>query len=89
MLAMDSPPKPTSTSKLEIIFSRKDFIGVLPHEDDPMVISIQLSYWDVKCVLVNLEVLPASYIRRFQLDMNHIYNHSRLSYRLLKREGIC
>lgn len=38
----------------EISFSQWDVDRILPHEDDPMVISMQIFDWDIKRVLIDL-----------------------------------
>lgn len=38
----------------ENIFSYLDVKGVLPREDDPKVISLQIFVWDIKRVLIDL-----------------------------------
>lgn len=35
-------------------FSKRDTMGIMPHEDDPMLIKIQIQYWTFKRVLVDL-----------------------------------
>jgi len=37
----------------DITFSAKDFEGVVPHDDDPMVITLQILNWNIKRVLIN------------------------------------
>ncbi|XP_024636363.2 uncharacterized protein [Medicago truncatula] len=37
----------------DITFSAKDFEQVIPHDDDPLVISVQLLNWEIKRVLVD------------------------------------
>jgi len=37
----------------DITFSAKDFEGVIPHEDDPMVITLQIINWNIKRVLID------------------------------------
>ncbi|XP_024626709.1 uncharacterized protein [Medicago truncatula] len=37
----------------DITFSSKDFEQVIPHDDDPLVVSIQLLNWEIKRVLVD------------------------------------
>ena len=36
-----------------VTFSKKDAAGVLPHENDPMVIKVQIRDWSVKRVLID------------------------------------
>jgi len=36
-----------------IVFSAKDFEGVVPHDDDPMVITFQILIWNIKRVLID------------------------------------
>jgi len=35
-----------------ITFSAKDYEGFVPHDDDPMVITLQIVNWDSKIFLV-------------------------------------
>jgi hypothetical protein len=37
----------------DISFSARDYQGVVPHDDDPMVITLQIFNWDVKRVLID------------------------------------
>ena len=37
----------------DIVFSAKDFEGVVPHDDDPMVITLQILNWNIKRVLID------------------------------------
>jgi len=37
----------------DITFSAKDFKGVIPHDDDPMVITLQILNWNIKRVLID------------------------------------
>jgi len=37
-----------------ITFSPSDFEGVVPHDDDSMVVTLQIFNWDVKKVLIDL-----------------------------------
>ena len=37
----------------DITFSTEDFEGVIPHEDDPMVITLQILNWNIKRVLID------------------------------------
>ena len=41
------------TREPDIAFTPKDFQGVIPHDEDPMVITLQILKWDVKRVLVD------------------------------------
>jgi len=36
-----------------IAFTSKDFEGVAPHDDDPMVITLQILKWNIKSVLID------------------------------------
>jgi len=36
-----------------ITFSARDFEGVVPHDDDPMVITLQILHWNIKQVLID------------------------------------
>lgn len=53
MNTMDSSPKAKLTLDTKIYFSRRDATRVFPHEYGLMVISIQLSYLNIKRVLVD------------------------------------
>ena len=37
-------------------FSREDAEGILPHENDPMVIKVQIMDWSIKRVLIDPEI---------------------------------
>jgi len=37
----------------DITFSAKDFKGVVPHDDDPMVITLQILNWNIKRILID------------------------------------
>jgi len=37
----------------DIVFSAKDFEGVVPYDDDPMVITLQILNWNIKRVLID------------------------------------
>jgi hypothetical protein len=43
----------TSDREPDISFTTKDYRDVIPHNDDPMVITLQIFKWDVKRVLVD------------------------------------
>jgi hypothetical protein len=43
----------TSDREPDISFTTKDYKDVIPHNDDPMVITLQIFKWDVKIVLVD------------------------------------
>lgn len=45
--------KQTLTREPEITFTPKDFQGIIPHDDDPMVITLQILKWDVMRVLID------------------------------------
>ena len=38
-----------------ITFSTKDYEGIIPHDNDPMVITLQIFNWNVKRVLIDPE----------------------------------
>jgi len=42
-----------SRREQSISFSEADFEGVVPHDDDPMVVTLQIFNWDVKRVLID------------------------------------
>jgi hypothetical protein len=44
---------PASGRELDISFTTKDFRDVIPHDDDPMVITLQIFKWDVERVLID------------------------------------
>jgi hypothetical protein len=44
---------PASGREPDISFTTKDFRDVIPHDDDPMVITLQIFKWDVKRVLID------------------------------------
>lgn len=73
----DSPTKPKSTAKPEITLSHKDIVIFFPHEDDPIIISIQLSYWNIKNVLMDpkssANVLFCEAFERVQLDLDDLH----------------
>jgi len=37
----------------DITFSTKDYEGIIPHDNDPMVITLQMLNWDVKRVPID------------------------------------
>jgi hypothetical protein len=37
----------------DICFSPKDYRDVVPHDDDPMVITLQIFKWDIRRVLID------------------------------------
>lgn len=43
----------TTEQDPDISFSAKDHRGLIPHDDDPMVITLQIFKWDIKRVLIN------------------------------------
>lgn len=49
-LILDAKTKPIAIS-----FSKRDAKGVLAHENDHIVIKLQIHNWNVKCVLINLD----------------------------------
>lgn len=57
----DSTIKPDSDPKdgpyPKTTFSRKDGVRVLPHENDFMVIKVQLSNWEIKRVIIDVGYL--------------------------------
>ncbi|XP_024630733.1 uncharacterized protein [Medicago truncatula] len=42
-----------SENEQDITFTSDDYEGVVPHDDDPMVITLQIFNWDVKRVLID------------------------------------
>lgn len=56
----------------KITLSRKDGVGVLPYENDFMVIKVQLSNWEIKRVLIDVgylvDVLYWDAFERLKLD---------------------
>jgi hypothetical protein len=60
----------------DITFLPKDYQDIIPHDDDPMVISLQIFKWDVKKVLINpgssADVLYYDTFERMGLDSEQL-----------------
>lgn len=72
MLISSAPLRSRIIFSLEIHFTYKDVQGILAHEEDSMVINLQIFNWNVKRVLVDLgisvDVLYWDVFERLQLD---------------------
>jgi len=42
-----------SKHEQDITFTSDDYEGIVPHDDDPMVMTLQIFNWDVKRVLID------------------------------------
>jgi len=42
----------------DITFTTDYYEGVVPHDDDPMVVTLQIFNWDVKRVLIDPAISP-------------------------------
>lgn len=65
----------------EISFSQRDVDRILPHEDDPMVISMQIFEWDIKRVLIDLgsstNIIYREAFERLQIDLELLWHFKR------------
>jgi hypothetical protein len=65
----------------DVFFSPRDFQDVVPHDDDPMVIAVQIFKWDTKRVLINTgsstDILYYETFERMGIDYNLSGEHWR------------
>lgn len=54
VMSVHSGKTPSYLDHPVLVFTPKDFEGVLPHEDDPVVVSVVTGGWCVKHVLIDL-----------------------------------
>lgn len=73
MHMVDSPPKLRSTFVPDVTFSHCDTKGISSHEEDPIVINMQLFNWDVGHILLDFgssdKVFYLDIFERLLLDL--------------------
>ena len=64
------------TTGVNIVFSREDALDINPHDNDPLVITVQHGKWDIKHLLIDLgssvDTLFWDTFQRLQLDLEGI-----------------
>lgn len=56
MHVTSDPPTEIRAPILTFKLSHKDIRGIIPHEEDPLVINLQIHDWNVKKVHINLGI---------------------------------
>lgn len=63
-------------TRINIIFYKEDTLRIKPHDDDPLVISVQQGNWNIKCVLIDpgssADVLFWNAFQNVQLNADNI-----------------
>lgn len=49
----DFPKSTTRATEANITFFEEDVLGINPHNDDPLVITVQRDNWDIKHILLD------------------------------------
>jgi len=72
MMLLDENAHRPLEQEPDITFIAKDYQGVVPHDDDPMVISLHIFNWNVKRVLIDpgssVNILYSESFERMGLD---------------------
>jgi len=75
-----------------ITVSAADYEGVVPHDDNPMVVTLQIFNWDVKRVLIDQASQQKSFIMKLLKSLDWIQTTTtfqRIFSRLYWRAGTC
>lgn len=48
-----APPRESKSLVLTVSFSHRDIEGIIPHKDNPMVISLHIQEWSVNKVVID------------------------------------
>jgi len=56
IMLVDEGSRTFTEKSSDITFFAKDFEGIIPHDDDPMVITLQILNWNIKRVLIDTDI---------------------------------
>lgn len=71
-------------ARVNIVFFKEDAMGIKPHDNDPLVITVQNGIWDIRCVLIDMgssiDVMFWDVFQKLQLNLDDIqrFNDSQI-----------